>query len=1103
MDETTRISNDGVFEVMIGRTRVLGLALFILLATASALPSVSASGSATAPARPGGVGVEAGAEAGVALVNWNGADGQAYRIYRGTSASKVSLVAEVGSASTFEDLSATAGATLHYRVSAVTDGAESALSEAASVVTRDVPGAPQALVAVRGDAAGSIRLQWQPPASNGGASVEAYVVFRARSCSGPLGQVAVVGNVTTYVDTGLESGASYHYEVRARTAIGTGPSSACASATTPAPPAPPRNTSGQRTGILGEVRIEWEPPGVDGGLSVTAYSILRAEARNGPYAEVAVVSNVEARVFVDSGLGPGISYHYRVVAHNEAGASVETAPVTVVAPGTPGPPSNVTVEKSGVASLRVQWGPPSDDGGLGVQGYVVMRANASTGPFHVVAQTSATSFVDTGLAAGRTFHYRVHAKNEAGIGVESSVAAESTFGVPSAPAVQVEQGQSAGELRVSWQPPADNGGLSVSAFVVFRAEARSGPFVEVATVTDASVFVDSDLSPGTTFYYQVRAQNAAGIGLESSVDAEATFDTPTAPRQMAATRVYAAGEINVTWHVPEHDGGLEVSRYVVSRANASAGPFVEVAVVADVTWYLDVGLQAGARFWYRVVAENAAGPGLVSATVHATTHDVAHAPGSILVSSGSAKGEVRVQWSSAFESGDLLVDDYVVLRANASSGPFVAVAVGVEGFLFVDVGLEAEREYHYQVRARNAAGTGPSTPPASALPPDVPGVPSLVYAVRAQLRGHINVYWIAPSDDGGLSVTAYEVAVADTATGAFVSLATTSESVTSFQHGGLLDGQSRYYRVRAANAQGWGPWSPSAVGTAPVHSGPPVTVQAVRASVASVQIEWSHVEDTGGLSVEGHVVEYGDSASRLDQRIVVPWGQSWTDDDIEPGQTRHYQVRAVTAVGEGSPTNVVTFALPDVPAAPRNFQADDEMGIARVWLTWDAVADDGGSPLLGYHVYRRSSSAHDWALVASTQELWHSDGPVVPGARYEYYVAAVNDVGDSVFNEQASSLGSLVWGHHDADDDFVPDAAEAVVCQATVHDAVVSVVPDVGEVCAGADDVALAPWREDVLGDGDEDWVPDDAEQPVCASTSPVLTTGVGPSCKDDDWQWS
>ena len=86
-----------------------------------------------------------------------------------------------------------------------------------------------------------------------------------------------------------------------------------------------------------------------------------------------------------------------------------------------------------------------------------------------------------------------------------------------------------------------------------------------------------------------------------------------------------------------------------------------------------------------------------------------------------------------------------------------------------------------------------------------------------------------------------------------------------------------------------------------------------------------------------------------------------------------------------------------VPAAPTNLVA--RAGDKYVNLTWNTPADNGGSKITEYKVYR---NGYPLATVPVTQ-LWINDTGVVNGQTYVYYITAVNSNGEGLKSEAISA----------------------------------------------------------------------------------------------------
>ena len=152
-----------------------------------------------------------------------------------------------------------------------------ASSDLFPVDTRSPPGVPLNLTATPGDR--QAILEWEPPASDGGAEISQYEYRFTQGVSVPDDTAWLsAGMALTVTVNGLINGQPCAFEVRAVNEIGAGPA-APATADLPIPatvPAAPRGL----TAAAGErqVTLTWEPPANDGGAEISDYEVRFAAA---------------------------------------------------------------------------------------------------------------------------------------------------------------------------------------------------------------------------------------------------------------------------------------------------------------------------------------------------------------------------------------------------------------------------------------------------------------------------------------------------------------------------------------------------------------------------------------------------------------------------------------------------------------------------------------------------------------------------------------------------------------------------------------------------------------------------------------------------------
>jgi hypothetical protein len=132
--------------------------------------------------------------------------------------------------------------------------------------------------------------------------------------------------------------------------------------------------------------------------------------------------------------------------------------------------------------------------------------------------------------------------------------------------------------------------------------------------TGATGFQDMNgVWPGTTYTYRVRAWNPAGYGPYSEW-VTITLGTPPAPPAPAAAPM-ATSQLQISWSDVNNDAGYKVER----SPNGTTG-WVQVGTTpSNVTIFVNTGLTADTKYFYRVRGTNVIGNGAYSAVTSATT----------------------------------------------------------------------------------------------------------------------------------------------------------------------------------------------------------------------------------------------------------------------------------------------------------------------------------------------------------------------------------------------------------------------------------------------------------------------------------------------------
>jgi fibronectin type 3 domain-containing protein len=495
---------------------------------------------------------------------------------------------------------------------------------------------------------------------------------------------------------------------------------------------------------------------------------------------------------------PTGSYKFRVSVSDSDQLStgfVELASTLAVLPNLPGAPrlQEPTVSDGQVS---LEWMPPLVQGDLPVEGYRVLRG-PTPGELAVVATVTvpATSYTDDGLTNGVTYHYAVQAFNLIGNSTLSEVLAATPRTVPGAPRgfdAQVVDGV----VTMSWEAPAYDGGFPLLGYRVYRAfgEGASEMLAEVMGTT----YVDSTVTVGLLYRYNVRAFTVVGEGLASEDITVMPLGMPGEPRELAV--VAGAATLTLSWTVPSDTGGTPVVTYVVYRGGSASTLARLHEVAGDTLTFVDDEVVAGTTYFYAVAAVTDAGEGAMAAAVSAKAIDVPGAPEGPTAVGGDLN--VSLTWTAPASDGYSPITGYVVLRGASATDLQEVAQLGVVT-RYVDTGLTNGATYHYAVLAVNAAGRGANSVTVSAMPAKPVVVPGKVGALVAQWKdGKVVLQWTAPTSDGGSLLTGY-VVMRGTSAGNMTLLSEIGVLLT-FSDTTAKRGSTYYYTVVARNAVGQG-----------------------------------------------------------------------------------------------------------------------------------------------------------------------------------------------------------------------------------------------------------------------------------------------------------
>ncbi|MBP7866306.1 MAG: fibronectin type III domain-containing protein [Acidobacteria bacterium] len=188
----------------------------------------------------------------------------------------------------------------------------------------------------------------------------------------------------------------------------------------------------------------------------------------------------------------------------------------------PAAPSGLSASAASTSQINLTW----SDNSTNETGFKLERKTGSGGAWSQVATPGAgvTSYANTGLAASTTYYYRIRATNASGDSAYSNEANATTSTTPTPPAAPsglTATAASSSQINLAWTDNASN----ETGFKLERKTGSGGAWSQVATpAAGATSYANTGLAASTTYYYRIRATNAAGDSAYSN-EANATTGT--------------------------------------------------------------------------------------------------------------------------------------------------------------------------------------------------------------------------------------------------------------------------------------------------------------------------------------------------------------------------------------------------------------------------------------------------------------------------------------------------------------------------------------------------------------------------------------------------
>ena len=648
--------------------------------------------------------------------------------------------------------------------------------------------------------------------------------------------------------------------------------------------------------------------------------------------------------------------------------------------GPPAAPENLMASTTRT-QVSLDWIAPPGDGGFAISNYVVYRSDDGGQTYTQIATTTQTSFVDNTVVTGVIYQYKVTAVNSKGESGDSNVVIALPLG-DITPPQSVTATPGSFQVDLSWDYPADDGGIPVIAYNIYRAETQGGPYSFIGTNTSALGYQDADVINGFTYYYVVTALNKYNESAYSTEVMATPVGEPTPPLNIHIINGDNSATLN--WTEPLSDGGFPITQYNVYRSQTQGGPYTFIGSNDSTTGYYDPTAVNGETYYYVVTAVNTFGESAFSEEQRILIANAPLAPTNLNGTFGD--GIVMLTWDPADGRGFEIMN-YTIYRKGPNDASFTAIAT-VNTTNYTDTGLTNGVTYRYVITATSAVGESPYSDILTITPATVPSSPTGLSAKVSNDK--VQLSWEKPAENGGFPILYYNVYRSVNNEDNFILYDFTYSK--TYLDADITAGDTYYYKVTAVNNVGESDFSNVATISPAEAPDAPTGLKATFEN-GSVTLAWNEPTSDGGNPISYYRVYRTSVKGGVYIKLATTENTTFVDMNVEVGMTYYYAVTAVNDAGESDYSPEASIQLVTPPATPTDvvaLAAEDLVTVA--WLPGTGPY----SPASYFEVYRAvNDSKGEFTLVAEINTTYYIDYDVEINVTYYYYVVAVNEYGKS------------------------------------------------------------------------------------------------------------
>ena len=368
------------------------------------------------------------------------------------------------------------------------------------------------------------------------------------------------------------------------------------------------------------------------------------------------------------------------------------------------------------------------------------------------------------------------------------------------------------EIGLSWREPAEFQGPPVTGYKLELKKPNETEFSDLVANTGlVSSYQHTGLESGKTYTYRLSALNS--IGASNTVQ-DSAFPVHTQfPTNLVADDV-SPTQIDLSWKAPSQTYGGTITGYEIEE-KVGLGVYEDIKSTSGQETFVQItGLQTDKTYTFRIKARFSAGSSPfsddVSATPTATSGPSTFAPDpppTLTITNDSPTVNTRLWVKPSDDGGEPITGYKIEYKVDAGDWKVLSANTKSTATTYTHSSLPSGKEFFYKVSAINSVGTGLPNAKSITVDQSTPvsklGRPQGL-TLTSPSPSQVNLAWLDPDDDGGNPITGFKIEYKIGAGNYKIISADTKTTLTKYEHTGLTDAGTYYYRVYAINSAGTG-----------------------------------------------------------------------------------------------------------------------------------------------------------------------------------------------------------------------------------------------------------------------------------------------------------